>query len=138
MKSASSPTLFRDGSSLSPSSPCTLVCTSFSENRIRVSSHLETQTRHQNPLENGLLRGRIMMSGGITSQMPLVVEDCKGIVTSIADSARRSANKEVDCTINDYVSCCVYAGLDTAYGHSDISDHQAYSSSICIADDRQG
>lgn len=75
-----------------------------------------------------------MMSGGITSQMPLVVEDCKGLVISIAQSARPSANEEVDCTIDDYVSCCVYAGLDTAYCYSAIPDHQAYSSSICVAD----
>lgn len=66
--------------------------------------------------------------------MPLAVEDCKGFVTSITESLRRSANCELDRTIDDYVSRCVYAGLDTAYGHSGISDHQAYSSSICIAD----
>jgi hypothetical protein len=57
------------------------------------------------------------------SQMPLVIGGCRGFVPSIAEKSRLFANRDVDCAINADVSCCVYAGLDTAYGYSDISDH---------------
>ncbi|KAF4951329.1 hypothetical protein FGADI_7527 [Fusarium gaditjirri] len=55
-----------------------------------------------------------------------------------SDAAGRRRLQRVYCAIDDYVSRRVYAGMDTTYVHSDISDHQAYSGSICIADDRQG